>query len=117
MCEKRDFAKEKELYYRRLKDDVYIDPEYKSKVLQCKVCKYDFHFINSKKELIQLIEDNIREENDFSLEMIKLKTIFDYPGADTIYFHNDKDENICSCCYVNKPKKSLKQLLKEFFTK
>ena len=111
MCNERKFLKEKKLYYEKLKDDVYIDPEYKSKVVKCKVCNDDFHFINNKKELIQLIQNNIDDVNDFAIEMIKLRSKFDYPGANSVYF--DSKNTICNYCKVRKPK-SLSKKIKEF---
>ena len=114
MCDEHTFLKEKELYYKQLKDDVYIDPEYKSRVVKCKVCNNDFHFINNKKEFIQFIQNNINDDNDFAIEMIKLRSTFDYPGADSVHF--DSKNNVCNYCKFHNPK-SLSKKIKDYFTK
>ena len=107
------FARQKEAYYKWLLSSVYVEPDYKSHVVKCKVCKYDFHYVNSKKELLKLIEENVDENGYFPLEMIKLMKQFDYPGADSISFH--KNEGICACCYLHKPKESFLSKIKKFF--
>jgi len=108
---KRDFMKEKEAYYKMLVGEVYVDPQYRSKTVKCKVCNEDFHYINSKEELLNLV-NAIDDKGDFGLEMAKLMTKFYFPGRSTSNFH---DENmICSCCYINKPKKSFKSKIKKF---
>ena len=81
----------------------YIEPGYKSKTINCKDCNEEFYYINSKKELLEIIEKNINEENNFGYDMVKLMTKFYYPGADQISFHEEKQ--ICSCCYIYRDKK------------
>lgn len=108
-----DFAKQKEEYYKAILSGVYIDPDYQSKKVVCKVCKDDFYYINSKEEVLKLIEETLKDNENFPIEMIKLMTRFYYPGADSIYFH--EKEGICSCCYANKPKDSFRKMIKTLF--
>jgi len=97
---------DKDKYYKNKLEDVYvyIDPDYASRKVKCKVCKEEFYFINSKEELLKIINETMDETKEFGLEMIKLMTKFYYPGADHIHFH--MENNICSCCYVKRPKTS-----------
>ena len=108
-----DFAKQKEEYYKAILSDVYIEPDFQSKKVACKVCKEYFYYINSKEELLKLIEETVKENENFPMEMIKLMGRFYYPGADLISFH--EKEGICSCCYVNKPKYSFRKIIKKLF--
>lgn len=108
-----DIAKQKEEYYKGLLSEVYIDADYRSKKVACKVCKEYFYFINSKEQLLKLIEKTVEDNEKFPMEMIKLMGRFYYPGAHEIYFH--EKEGICSCCYVNKPKYSFRKIIKKLF--
>lgn len=101
--------KKKEDYYRDLLDDIYIEEDYQSKTVNCTVCNDNFYYINSKEELMKLV-DTIDENGDFPLEMVKLVTKYHYPGQRAILFN--EEEQKCLSCYnqsLNFPTKSVKK--------
>lgn len=109
----KDFTIQNDHYYNIWLSNVYIDPEYKSKKIVCNVCLEDFYFINSKDELLKLIQETLIDNDNFPLEMIKLMRRFYYPGADYICFNEKK--GLCSYCCLNKPKFSFRKTFNKFF--
>lgn len=114
----RNFKKEKEYHYKNILDGVHIEANYQSKTVKCNVCKDNFYYINSKDELIKLIDETIDENGHFPIEMIKLMSKFYYPGSNSISFL--EKEEMCFSCYNiwrKQPKKSLFSKIKSVVCK
>ena len=83
--------------------------------MKCSRCNEVYYYIRNKEQLLKAIDEKIKGEKPFHIEMIRFYKYADFAGKDTYY--NWDDDNMCgSCKYHMRQKRNKKgffQQLKE----
>lgn len=81
--------------YRHPKDKLYNT---------CIICKERFHWIHSRRQFIQLVNEYIKNDDNFDLDMMRLYNNSYWPGRYDIRYNTLK--NMCGFCYTDKTNKA-----------
>lgn len=80
--------------YRHPKNELYST---------CKVCLERFNWIHSKAQFIQLVNEYIKDDDKFDINMIHFYNNSYWPGRCDIRYNASKD--MCGFCYSEKTKR------------
>ena len=111
---KPDFEEEKETYLQWISGHT-CEMEDVPAERTCSRCNEIYYYIRNKEQLLKAIEEKIKGEKPFRLEMLRFYEFADFAGKDTYYDWGKN--NICGCCDMymrkNRNKKGFFQRMKE----
>lgn len=91
--------------YRHPKDDLYST---------CIICQERFHWIHSKAQFMKLVNEYVKDDDNFDLDMIHLYSNSYWPGRYDLNYNTSID--MCGFCYTEKTKKAgLRETCKIYF--
>lgn len=80
----------------------------------CTICLERFHWIHSKSQFLQLINDYVKDEDNFDMDMMHFYNNSYWPGRYELRYNISK--NMCEICYIEQKRKaSLKENCKIYF--
>ena len=104
--------KEKEAYLEDIYNGINVFEDVPEE-RKCSRCSEVYYYIRNKEQLLKAIDEKIKGEKPFHIEMIRMYEYSDFAGKD--YYSDWGRENICGCCqkYRRVRKKGLFIRMKE----